>query len=88
MKNYNSYKSTVLPTKIFILFISLHVNAQLNATNKPAIKKTIHEENYILINGIEQWVTIHGDSTKPVVLFIHGGPGSPMSPYSNTLYAA
>ncbi len=49
-------------------------------------KKLIHEENYILINGIEQWVTIHGENTKPAILFLHGGPGSPISPYSDNLY--
>ncbi len=40
------------------------------------------------INGIEQWVTIKGDPTKPVILFLHGGPGSVMSPYSDNLYQA
>lgn len=46
----------------------------------------ISEQNFILINGIEQWVTIKGASSKPVILFLHGGPGSPMSPYSDNLY--
>ena len=49
--------------------------------------KIIHEENFIKINGIEQWVTIHGESTRPVILFLHGGPGSPISPYSNALFS-
>jgi pimeloyl-ACP methyl ester carboxylesterase len=46
----------------------------------------IEEEDFILINGIEQWVTIKGDKTKPIILFLHGGPGSPLSPYSEVLY--
>ena len=89
MKNNNTYKAIVLPVRLFILFVSwslsLSVDAQLNIKNELCLN-TIHEENYILINGIEQWVTIQGESTKPIILFIHGGPGSPMSPYSNTLY--
>ena len=31
-------------------------------------------------------VTIAGEKTKPVILFLHGGPGSPLSPYSENLY--
>jgi pimeloyl-ACP methyl ester carboxylesterase len=46
----------------------------------------ISEERFLKINGKEQWVTIKGDITKPVVLFIHGGPGSPMSPYADAIY--
>ncbi|MEO5890895.1 MAG: alpha/beta hydrolase [Ferruginibacter sp.] len=84
----NIYKATLLQVKIFMLFISVSVSvdAQVNTKKEIALKNIIQEENFISINGIEQWVTIHGDSTKPIVLFIHGGPGSPMSPYSNTLY--
>lgn len=49
--------------------------------------KTIEEKKYLPIGGIEQWVTIKGDNRdKPVVLFLHGGPGSVMSPYSEAIY--
>lgn len=48
----------------------------------------ISEERFVEINGIEQWVTIKGDPTKPVILFLHGGPGSVMSPYADNLYQA
>lgn len=44
----------------------------------------INEERFIHIGGIEQWVTIKGsDITRPVILFLHGGPGSVMSPYDD-----
>ena len=46
----------------------------------------ISQERFVLINGIQQWVTIKGESSKPVILFLHGGPGSPMSPYSDNIY--
>ncbi|WP_353960008.1 alpha/beta hydrolase [Chryseobacterium tructae] len=46
----------------------------------------MHEEQYIPINGIEQWVTISGNPSKPIILFIHGGPGSPITPYIDVLY--
>ncbi|QKJ61755.1 S9 family peptidase [Flavobacterium sp. M31R6] len=50
------------------------------------LKNQISEEKYVLINGIEQWVTIKGNRSKPIILFIHGGPGSTISPYIDVLY--
>lgn len=51
--------------------------------------KSINEKGYVPIGGIEQWVTIRGDdSTKPVILFLHGGPGSVMSPYYEAVYGS
>lgn len=50
-------------------------------------QKSVNEENYLKIGGIEQWITIKGiDKKNPAILFIHGGPGSPMSPYSDTIF--
>lgn len=49
--------------------------------------QSIEEREFVPIGGIEQWITIDGeDVSKPVVLFLHGGPGSVMSPYSNAVY--
>lgn len=56
------------------------------SSNDSVIKKQISEESFVSINGIEQWITIKGESSKPVILFIHGGPGSPISPYSDNIY--
>jgi pimeloyl-ACP methyl ester carboxylesterase len=68
----------------FQLFILLAYSQ--NGQNNSVVNR-IREEKFIAINGIEQWITIKGDSTKPVVLFIHGGPGSPLSPYSDAIYS-
>jgi len=54
--------------------------------NDSNLKNQISEEKYVLINSIEQWITIKGNSLKPIILFIHGGPGSPISPYVDVLY--
>lgn len=63
------------------------VNGQTEIGNKDSVLNTrISEESFILINGIEQWVTIKGEVSKPVILFIHGGPGSSISPYADHLY--
>ena len=49
----------------------------------------IDEKGFVLIGGIEQWVTVKGDScANPVILFISGGPGNPLSPYSDAIYGA
>jgi pimeloyl-ACP methyl ester carboxylesterase len=53
-----------------------------------AAPATIHEESFVQIGGIEQWITIKGTNTdNPVVLFVHGGPGNAMSPYADSMYA-
>ena len=63
---------------LFVLCISGTLLAQA---------QSINEERFVSIGGIEQWVTIAGeDSTKPAVLFLHGGPGSPSSPYDDAIY--
>ena len=70
-------KNKILSVLLLSLF-SINVNAQT---------KSINEEHFISIGGIEQWVTISGDdSSKPMLLFIHGGPGSTMSQYENSEY--
>lgn len=77
--------------KIIILFISFTsqtvVNGQTNIYESDTIPNTkISEEKFVLINGIEQWVTIKGESSKPIILFLHGGPGSPISLYADAIY--
>ncbi len=74
-----------------MLFLSLTFSASAHAQTETiktatALKTKLFEEQFVIINGIEQWVTIKGESSKPVILFLHGGPGSPLSPYANHLY--
>lgn len=58
-----------------------------NINNSASIKNQILEEKFVSIGGIEQWITIKGeDRTKPVVLFLHGGPGSVLSPYADAIF--
>jgi pimeloyl-ACP methyl ester carboxylesterase len=49
--------------------------------------KPIHEEMFVRIGGIEQWITIKGTNRdNPVVLFLHGGPGDAWSPVAESMF--
>lgn len=53
----------------------------------PILGQSIKEEKFVSIGGIQQWLTISGvDRSNPVVLFLHGGPGSPGSLYSEAIF--
>jgi pimeloyl-ACP methyl ester carboxylesterase len=40
------------------------------------------QENYkVEIGGVQQWLYVRGqDSSNPIILFVHGGPASPIAP--------
>ncbi|MFF5232146.1 alpha/beta fold hydrolase [Dactylosporangium sp. NPDC000521] len=46
----------------------------------------IVEGRYVTIGGVEQWLQIRGeDRANPVLLVVHGGPGSPYSVFTAAL---
>lgn len=45
----------------------------------------IEDSRAISINGIQQWINVRGKDTRnPILLLLHGGPGSPETPYDWT----
>ena len=81
-----------------LLCVSVQANAQttlisamdtgISPACTPAPAK-LDEKGFVSIGGIEQWITVKGDScANPVILFISGGPGNPLSPYSDAVYGA
>ena len=54
-----------------------HQTAEAVAIHSP---DGVDEEQFVQINGIEQWITIRGqDRRNPALLILHGGPGVPFS---------
>jgi pimeloyl-ACP methyl ester carboxylesterase len=64
---------------------------QAKAPSPPAVcapASPIDEAGFVPVGGIEQWVTISGRRCgNPIVLFVHGGPGNPLSPYADALFS-
>lgn len=66
---------------IVILFAIVIFTARAVNGSKYKIKSStgIDESTYIQINGIQQYINIRGeDTSNPVMIFVHGGPASPM----------
>lgn len=83
--------SKILLGLLLSSFLCAFASADNNAITplcKSATDTTkLNEKSYVNIGGIKQWVTIKGDNcTNPVVLFVHGGPGNPMSIFADDLY--
>ena len=61
-----------------------NISVSPSCKGKPA---KVDDEGFVVIGGIEQWVTAKGDScANPILLFISGGPGNPLSGISDSVY--
>ena len=55
--------------------------AAIPAPGCASAEAPVDEKGFVVIGGIEQWVTVKGDRcANPVLLFISGGPGNPFLP--------
>jgi pimeloyl-ACP methyl ester carboxylesterase len=70
--------------------LSAHSRGVQNSTAESVpsrLPQPVHEEMFVRIGGIEQWITIRGSNRQnPVVLFLHGGPGDAWSPFADTMF--
>lgn len=72
-------KTNVLPDLMMRMF-NQRKNARKLRLQTP---NGIAESRYVVIGGIEQWISIRGeDRNNPILLFIHGGPASSYSIFS------
>lgn len=67
---------------IALLLLFLLVRAAGKTLNSRTPEGGINESMYVEINGTEQWISIYGeDRDNPLLLYLHGGPGSSTSAY-------
>lgn len=65
---------------VIVLFLIVRFIGQKIYDRSP--KSGINGEMYVDINGTKQWISIYGqDRDNPVLLYLHGGPGSSTSSY-------
>ena len=63
----------------YLILLAVLITATLSFAQKP-----VDRQEEILIGGINQFITIQSaDSTLPLLLFLHGGPGGSVMPYSH-----
>lgn len=80
-KIINIFKWTgiVLLSLIVLFFLVRFIGQKINSITP---KGGINESIYVDINGTKQWISIYGnDVDNPVLLYLHGGPGSATSEF-------
>lgn len=74
----------VILVSIILFIVVVFINStgklpQLKDTQGKVIKDSISEKVWIEVNGIKQGMFIRGENKdNPIVLYLHGGPGTPM----------
>lgn len=74
----------VILISIILVILVVLINStgklpQLKDAQGKVIKDSISEKVWIEVNGIEQGMFIRGENKdNPIVLYLHGGPGTPM----------
>jgi pimeloyl-ACP methyl ester carboxylesterase len=73
---------------VFTVLVGLYTRGGYAQAGPVREANPVHEEMFVPIGGIEQWITIKGaDRDNPIVLFLHGGPGDAQSPFADAMYA-
>ena len=67
----------ILAAAVIILLAARLIGKKVNSRTPDG---GINETMYVDINGTKQWINIYGqDKDNPVLLYLHGGPGSATS---------
>lgn len=79
-------KKVLKALKIFLISVAILILAIFSAhligraVNSRVPKDGINKSMYVDINGTKQWINIYGENIEnPVLLYLHGGPGSATS---------
>ncbi|MDR7855128.1 alpha/beta hydrolase [Tissierella sp.] len=71
----------IIAVIILILLTRVIIQAKIKNDHKITTENGIDEEVIVEIGDIDQYLYIRGqDQDNPIILFLHGGPGSPMTP--------
>jgi pimeloyl-ACP methyl ester carboxylesterase len=71
------------------LFLLLLLMLNLSPSWAKCESGPVNEQRFIEARGIKHWVTIEGGNcANPVVLYVHGGPGNPLTPFGGALFAS
>ncbi len=86
MKKYISKLLKILKWIVCVFVVLLLAFLVIRAVGQTINNKTpdggINESIYVDINGTKQWISIYGENiNNPVLLYLHGGPGSATSAY-------
>ena len=81
-RKFSKIIKTILLLFVGIIAAFFIVRAISRAVNSQTPAGGINESMYVDINGTKQWINIYGeDIDNPVLLYLHGGPGSSTSEF-------
>lgn len=71
----------ILAAAVLLLILTVVIARLVSGSrNKISTENGIQESTYIDIDGMKQFIQIRGeDADNPVMIFLHGGPASPMA---------
>ena len=70
-----------------LIIISVFIY-NMNAQNIENVDQKIDTSYFVKIGGIDQYISFKGIKNKPVVLYLHGGPGAAASAHSEKITAS
>ena len=84
LKNFALFGTALVLLVLVLIAVRFYAQSQTAARIRITSPDGIHSIERIEIGGVEQWVQLRGeDRTKPILLFLHGGPGFPQMPFAH-----